>query len=121
MFSLPSDPFLGGHVTGNQHIIYFGPTCIYNVLFTLQKITITPTLSTILLIVLCHIHMIECVHRSSKDPRVVSQCLLLKTNMLAGALEGSEQTEHWRGKPLFTNNGLPLQCVVSSEPSGAPA
>ena len=25
-FSLPSDPFLGGHVTGNQHIIYFWPS-----------------------------------------------------------------------------------------------
>ena len=35
------------------------------------------------------------------------------------ASEGSEQTKHWRGKPLFTNNRLPLQCLVSSEASDA--
>ena len=35
-----------------------------------------------------------------------------------GAPEGSEQTR--RGKPMFTNNGLPLQYFVSSEPSDAP-
>ena len=34
--------------------------------------------------------------------------------------EVSEQTEHWRDKLLFTNNGLPLQCFVSSEASDAP-
>ena len=38
----------------------------------------------------------------------------------AEASEGSEQTKHWRGKPLFTNNHLPLQCFVSSEASDAP-
>ena len=36
------------------------------------------------------------------------------------ASEGSEQTKQWRGKSLFTNNRLPLQCFVSSEPSDAP-
>ena len=40
----------------------------------------------------------------------------------AEASEGSEQTKHWRGKPLFTNNRLPLQCFdnVSSEASRRP-
>ena len=30
----------------------------------------------------------------------------------SGATEGSEETKHWRGKRLFVNNGLPLQCFV---------
>ena len=33
---------------------------------------------------------------------------------------GTEETKHWRDKPLFENNGLPLQCFVCSEPSDAP-
>ena len=37
------------------------------------------------------------------------------------ASEGSQETKHWWGKPLFVNNGLegglPLQCFVCSEPS----
>ena len=43
-----------------------------------------------------------------------------KLCVYAEASEGCEQTKHWRGKPLFTNNRLPLQCFVSSEPSDAP-
>ena len=39
----------------------------------------------------------------------------------AGASEGSEETKHWRGKRLFVNNDLPLQCFVCSEPSDASA
>ena len=39
----------------------------------------------------------------------------------AGASEASEETKHWRGKRLFVNNGLPLQCFVRSEPSDASA
>ena len=27
--------------------------------------------------------------------------------------------DNWKGKPLFTNNGLPLQCFPQSEPSDA--
>ena len=38
-----------------------------------------------------------------------------------GASEASEETKHWRGKPLFVNNGLPLQCFVCSEHSDASA
>ena len=34
--------------------------------------------------------------------------------------EGSEQTKHWRGKPLFTNDALPFLCFVSTEPADAP-
>ena len=37
----------------------------------------------------------------------------------AGASEGSEETKHWRGKRLFVNNGMPLQCFVYSQPSDA--
>ena len=40
--------------------------------------------------------------------------------IMTEASEGSEQTKHWRGKPLFTNNRLPLQRFVSSEASDAP-
>ena len=31
--------------------------------------------------------------------------------------EALSKTKHWRGEPLITNNSLPLQCFVSSEPS----
>ena len=34
-------------------------------------------------------------------------------NLRAGASEASEETKHWRGKRLFVNNGLPLQCFVA--------
>ena len=37
----------------------------------------------------------------------------------AGVSETSEETKHWRGKRLFVNNDLPLQCFVCSEPSDA--
>ena len=37
----------------------------------------------------------------------------------AGASEASEETKHWRGKRLFVNHDLPLQCFVCSEPSDA--
>ena len=36
-----------------------------------------------------------------------------------GASEGFEQSTYWRGKLLFTNNDLHLQCFVSSEASNA--
>ena len=29
----------------------------------------------------------------------------------AGASEGSDQTKHWWGQPLFTNNSLPLNAL----------
>ena len=63
---------------------------------------------------------------SYKLPRIAKQlddwfeCIWYTSLMEAGASEGSEQTKHWRGKPLFTNNGLPIQYFVSSEPSDAP-
>ena len=38
---------------------------------------------------------------------------------IQGASEASEETKHWRGKRLFVNNGLPLQCFVCSEPADA--
>ena len=50
---------------------------------------------------------------------VVSSWALHLTFMPARGVEGSEQTKHWPGKPLFTNNRLPLQCFVSSEASDA--
>ena len=31
----------------------------------------------------------------------------------AGATEGSEKIKHWRGKRLFVDNDLPLQCFVA--------
>ena len=37
----------------------------------------------------------------------------------AGASEAFVKKKHWRGKRLFVNNGLPLQCFVCSEPSDA--
>ena len=36
---------------------------------------------------------------------------------VAGVSAASEETKHWRGKRLFVNNGLPLQCFVCSEPA----
>ena len=39
--------------------------------------------------------------------------------VVTGASEASEETKHWRGKRLFVNNGLPLQCFICSEPSAA--
>ena len=51
--------------------------------------------------------------------RVVTSATLLPGAELApsdysGAPEVSEETEHWRGKPLFVNNSLPLQCIFFS-------
>ena len=37
------------------------------------------------------------------------------------APERSAKTKHWRGRALFTNNGLPLQCFVFVKRSGASA
>ena len=42
-----------------------------------------------------------------------------KYTVCTGASEGSEETKHWRGKQLFVNIDLPLQCFVYSEPSDA--
>ena len=39
--------------------------------------------------------------------------------LIPGASESIEQTKHWRGQPLFTNNGWLLQGFVSSEASNA--
>ena len=47
-------------------------------------------------------------------------CQLFVKRGPSGASEGSEQTKHWRSKSLSTNNRLPLQCFVLSEPSDAP-
>ena len=54
----------------------------------------------------------------------VCRVLWILKALWTGASEGSEETKHWGGggKPLFVNNGLPLQCFVCSEPSDdAPA
>ena len=48
------------------------------------------------------------------------QIFLLIVGQKALQTGAFEQTKHWRGKPLFTNNRLPHQCFVSSEPSDAP-
>ena len=58
---------------------------------------------------------------TSSKPKSITSAIAI-TDLCAGlqASEGSEQTKHWRGKPLFTNNRLPLQCFVSSEASDAP-
>ena len=53
--------------------------------------------------------------------RLLGTSRSLKLFPYTGTSEGPKQTKHWRGKPLFTKNGLPLQCFVSSEPSDAPA
>ena len=50
--------------------------------------------------------------------RVGGLCIVVISR--PGASEGSEETKHWRGKPLVMNNGL-LQWFLCSEPSDAPA
>ena len=67
-------------------------------------------------------HTCACVQHVGRGVCFASNvCVCVGVDMVhAEASEGSEQTKHWRGKPLFTNNRLPLQCFVSSEASDAP-
>ena len=74
-------------------------------------------------------NVIHCTRNSQKSwvemswpvNRIYRAKPAIKDHLCTGASEGSEEIKQWRGKRLFVNNGLPIQCFVCSQPSDASA